>query len=400
MRKKKIIALALLFVMIVSAAVPFIYKNEAYAAGRMIISLNPETDIEVGQEFAVYLTARNENNENTTASMKLTFEPSLIEYISSNASDAACNNNVITATGKSVKFTFKAIAPGTVSLIARATADGADLESAGIRVTITGTANNDDNGDDDNGGDDNGGDDNGGDDSGDDSGEVEEPDEPVVIDVKETTEYKQLQENYNKLYDTYNRAKNDKRRFFLMTIIFGAVSFIFFIIIIVLLIKRRTSDDYDDYDGYDEPKGGNNNNDKPDKKAKKQEALEAAERDRLREEAIARDLKEREEKMRMTATREEAEARKSIGEVVAREVKKNRENDDYLERTASKSEQADVDIAKQVSKIIAMRTSKLASPDQVEGLVKEDISPTPAKIKDKKKAFDEDDLFLMDIDDL
>ncbi len=381
MRKKKIIALALLFVMLTSALAPFIYKDEAYASGRMIISLNPETDIKVGQEFAVYLTARNSDNENTTASMKLTFDPALISYISSNASDASCNGNVITATGKSVRFNFKAVAEGTVSLVARATAGGTDLESAGIRVTIIPGENQDDNNGGDDGNDD-GDDSNGDDTNGEDDNIDEEPEEPVIIDVKDTDEYKQLQENYSKLYDRYNLLKNDKRRFFIMTIAFGALAVILLIIIIIILISRRSSDDYDDYDDYDK----SDKKEQSDRQTRKQQEAALAEQDRLRQEAIARDLAAREAKMH---AREEKTP-----------VREDNAYNDYLEKTASKSEQADVDIAKHVASIIAQRTSKLASPDQVEGLVKEDINPTPAKMKTRPKNSDEDDLFLMDIDDL
>ena len=138
-------------------------------------------------------------------------------------------------------------------------------------------------------------------------------------------------------------------------------------------------DDYDDYDKPEKP-------DKPDKQTKKAQEAALAEQDRLRQEAIARDLQMREAKMH---AREDKAP-----------VREENTYNDYLEKTASKSEQADVDIAKHVASIIAQRTSKLATPDQVEGLVKENISPTPAKVKDKKKAFDEDDLFLMDVDDL
>ncbi len=167
-----------------------------------------------------------------------------------------------------------------------------------------------------------------------------------------------------------------------MTIAFGALAVILLIIIIIILISRRSSDDYDDYDDYDK----SDKKEQSDRQTRKQQEAALAEQDRLRQEAIARDLAAREAKMH---AREEKTP-----------VREDNAYNDYLEKTASKSEQADVDIAKHVASIIAQRTSKLASPDQVEGLVKEDINPTPAKMKTRPKNSDEDDLFLMDIDDL
>lgn len=348
----------------------------------MVISMSTE-DISVGDEFTVILTSRYKDDDGNwvkvTSDMKFSFDKSLMTYLGSNAESAAIDGNTVTATGQSVKFKFKAIKEGTFSIVAYGKVDGESIEAAGIRITIKAGE----------GGEEEPTDDPVDDPSDDpvDDPEDGEDEEPVITDVKNTAEYKALKENYSKLYDKYNLIKEDKRKLLIATIVAGALSLILLIVIIILLISRRRDDDDEYVEEYyeEEPKKS-----KKPKKNDEEEMVEEAPVKKPRRE-VKKDFDE--------SDIEEPVVRKALVREEAPRHERRAESDDYLERQATKSEQADVDLAREVARIMAMRTSKLASPDQVESLVKDDVRPTPANVSAKNKN-QNDDFVLMDIDDL
>ena len=114
------------------------------AAGNMIIGMDNET-VNQGERINVYITAKDEAGNSVQSSMKFTFDTSVLQYVGSNAADAACNGNTVTATGKSITFYFDTIKEGKSAIVAYGSNESGDLSAAGVTVTVVGgdTSNTD-----------------------------------------------------------------------------------------------------------------------------------------------------------------------------------------------------------------------------------------------------------------
>ena len=106
-----------------------------FAAGRLSVAVSSGT-VKTGDTVTVTVYAVNANNEDVIADMNITYDTSLLEYISSSDSDAGYGNGKITAAGSDVSIKFKAIASGD----AYVKAEGAALTAAGTHINVTGGA--------------------------------------------------------------------------------------------------------------------------------------------------------------------------------------------------------------------------------------------------------------------
>ena len=106
-----------------------------FAAGSLSVAVSSGT-VKTGDTVTVTVYAVNANNEDVIADMNITYDTSLLEYISSSDSDAGYGNGKITAAGSDVSIKFKAIASGD----AYVKAEGAALTAAGTHINVTGGA--------------------------------------------------------------------------------------------------------------------------------------------------------------------------------------------------------------------------------------------------------------------
>lgn len=105
------------------------------AAGTLTIAVSSGT-VAAGDTMTVTVYAVNNNNEEVTSDMNITYDSSKLEYVSSSASGASGGGGTVKATGSSVDIKFKAIASGD----AYVKAEGATLTAAGAHINVSGTA--------------------------------------------------------------------------------------------------------------------------------------------------------------------------------------------------------------------------------------------------------------------
>lgn len=106
------------------------------AAGRMVLGLSADS-VAVGDKITVYISAKDAGGASVTADMKITFNTSVFEYVSSNAGSAQNSGDTITVNGSSISVTFKAIAAGECRVIANGTSSAGELTAGGVRIPAT-----------------------------------------------------------------------------------------------------------------------------------------------------------------------------------------------------------------------------------------------------------------------
>ena len=109
-----------------------------YAAGTLSVAVSSDT-VKTGDTVTVTVYAANANQEKVTADMSITYDTSLLEYISSSDTNATYGSGKVSAKGESVSIKFKAIASGD----AYVKAEGATLTAGGTHITVTGAAASD-----------------------------------------------------------------------------------------------------------------------------------------------------------------------------------------------------------------------------------------------------------------
>ncbi len=104
-----------------------------YAAGTISLAVSSGT-VKAGETVTVTVYAANAANEAVVADMSITYDTSLLEFISSSDTDAAYGNGTVKVKGEDVSVKFKAISSGD----AYVKAEGATLTAAGTHITVTG----------------------------------------------------------------------------------------------------------------------------------------------------------------------------------------------------------------------------------------------------------------------
>lgn len=105
------------------------------AAGTLSVAVSSDT-VKTGDTVTVTVYAANANSEKVTADMNISYDTSLLEYISSSDANATYGNGKVTSKGESVSVKFKAIASGD----AYVKAEAATLTAGGTHITVTGAA--------------------------------------------------------------------------------------------------------------------------------------------------------------------------------------------------------------------------------------------------------------------
>lgn len=105
------------------------------AAGTLSVAVSSGT-VGTGETVTVTIYAANANSEKVTADMKITYDTSMLEYISSSDTDATYGNGTVSATGESVSVKFKAVSSGN----AYVKAEAATLTAGGTHITVTGAS--------------------------------------------------------------------------------------------------------------------------------------------------------------------------------------------------------------------------------------------------------------------
>lgn len=105
------------------------------AAGKLSVAVSSGT-VKTGDTVTVTVYAVNANNEDVIADMSVTYDTSILEYISSSDTNAGYGNGKVNAKGSSVSIKFKAVASGD----AYVKAEGATLTAAGTHINVTGGA--------------------------------------------------------------------------------------------------------------------------------------------------------------------------------------------------------------------------------------------------------------------
>lgn len=105
------------------------------AAGTLSVALSSGT-VAVGDTVTVTVYAAGADNSEVTADMKISYDSSKLEFVSSSSSGASGGGGTVTASGSDISFRFKALSSGD----AYVKAEGATLTAAGAHITVSGTA--------------------------------------------------------------------------------------------------------------------------------------------------------------------------------------------------------------------------------------------------------------------
>ncbi|MCI8634114.1 MAG: hypothetical protein HFJ05_00740 [Eubacterium sp.] len=114
-----------------------------YAAGTLSVAVSSDT-VKTGDTVTVTIYAANADQEKVTADLSVTYDTSLLEYVSSSDTNATYGNGKVSAKGESVSIKFKAVASGD----AYVKAEAATLTAGGTHITVTGSAASQDTSDD------------------------------------------------------------------------------------------------------------------------------------------------------------------------------------------------------------------------------------------------------------
>ncbi len=106
-----------------------------YAAGTLSVAVSSDT-VKTGDTVTVTIYAANANSEKVTADMSITYDTSLLEFISSSDTNATYGSGKVSAKGESVSVKFKAIASGD----AYVKAEAPTLTAGGTHIAVTGSA--------------------------------------------------------------------------------------------------------------------------------------------------------------------------------------------------------------------------------------------------------------------
>lgn len=107
----------------------------ASAAGVLSIAVSSGS-VAVGDSLTITVYANGTDNSEVTADMKITYDPAVLEYVSSSKSGASAAGGAVTVSASEVDLKFKAVGSGNTKI----QASGAAVTAAGTTVNVSGTA--------------------------------------------------------------------------------------------------------------------------------------------------------------------------------------------------------------------------------------------------------------------
>ncbi|MCR5468693.1 MAG: hypothetical protein K6F37_07020 [Lachnospiraceae bacterium] len=126
---KGMVTLALLTAMVVASSAT------VWAEGLLSIAVS-KSSMNVGDIVVITVYSDDANGQATNSTMKVTYDSSMLEYVSSSASSASGGGGAVTATGSEIEYTFKAVGSGTAAIQATAEA----MTAAGVKIQVAGSS--------------------------------------------------------------------------------------------------------------------------------------------------------------------------------------------------------------------------------------------------------------------
>ncbi|MCR5272915.1 MAG: hypothetical protein K6E13_08030, partial [Lachnospiraceae bacterium] len=105
------------------------------AAGILSIAVS-KSSMNVGDTVVITVYSDDESGQAVNSSMTITYDSSMLEYVSSSASSASGGGGTVTASGSEIEYTFKAVGGGTAAI----TASADSMTAAGVKLQVSGTS--------------------------------------------------------------------------------------------------------------------------------------------------------------------------------------------------------------------------------------------------------------------
>ncbi len=105
------------------------------AAGILSIAVS-KSSMNVGDTVVITVYSDNESGQAVNSTMKVTYDSTMLEYVSSSATSATGGGGSVSATGSEIEYTFKAVGGGTAAI--QASAEG--MTAAGVKIQVSGAA--------------------------------------------------------------------------------------------------------------------------------------------------------------------------------------------------------------------------------------------------------------------